>query len=85
MLKWPEEWAGGDMKKFRNVIWYIAFVAASLLIPAWFTSGALENEYVTYPREPHPERGQIVAHQVKGITVYVAVQQQQLLTWLVRF
>ena len=56
--------------------------AAIVLIVAVFAWGILENTYVSYPRSPDPQDGRIVPHEVKGIIVYIAESQRDLLFWL---
>jgi hypothetical protein len=73
------------MTKYRRAIWYVAVVAAILLVPTWFALIVLDNRYVTYPREPEPVQGLIAPYQVKSVTVYVTPEQQRFVTWLFRF
>jgi hypothetical protein len=44
----------------------------------------LENAYVNHSRQAQPGLGLIVPHDVKGITVYIAQRDRDLLTLLKR-
>jgi len=62
----------------------VALSAAIILVAAWFVSGALQNQYVGYPRSPNPDDGRVVPLAVKGIVVYITERQQDTLSWLQR-
>jgi len=61
----------------RKLFQVVRAVVALVAISAWFYWGALENSYVNRAREPHPEAGLVVPHEVKGITVYVTKGDHQ--------
>jgi hypothetical protein len=74
------------MTKYRRAIWYIAAVAAILLVPTWLAVSVLDDRYFsTYPREPQPVRGLVAPYRVKSVTVYVTPEQRRFVTWLFGF
>jgi len=63
----------------------VAAVAGAIFVVAWFADGALQNEYVYYPRHPVISENKIVMLAVKGIVVYITPSQRFLLsslTWI---
>jgi hypothetical protein len=59
------------MTKREKIFYRIGQGAAAVLILAWFWWGGIEMDYVYWPRVPHPEIGQTIPHETKGIIVYV--------------
>jgi hypothetical protein len=59
-------------------------VAAAVLLPCWFYTGALINSYVYRPREPQPEIGRIIPHTAKRVTIYITATEQSVVNWLTR-
>jgi hypothetical protein len=72
------------MTKRQKIFRTIGGCAAAVFLVPWFWTGLLENEYVTWPREPQPEVGRVIPHPVKGIAVYVTEYDQELGKWLTR-
>ena len=70
--------------KRQKVLRVIGACAVIVFITSWFWIGLLDNEYVTWPREPQPRSGRLVPYGVKGITVYITARDQELHTWLMR-
>jgi hypothetical protein len=70
------------MIRSRKVFQVVRAAVALVALGAWFYWGALENLYVSRPREPRPEAGLVVPYHVKGMTVYVTKGDQQRVTWV---
>jgi hypothetical protein len=69
------------LKKLKKII---GLTAGLILVAAWFGYAILENGFLANPRMPTPQLGMTVPHEVKGITVFISDEQQQLLFWLRR-
>ena len=59
-------------------------MAAAVLLPFWFYTGALINSYVYRPREPQPEVGRIIPYTAKRVTIYITTTEQSVVVWLTR-
>lgn len=56
-------------------------IAAIICLAAWFFAAASDNAFVNYPRVPSQPEGRIVPYLVKGVIVYITVEQRQLVLW----
>jgi hypothetical protein len=65
------------MAKLQRLSYRIGQIAALIFVGAWFWSGWLENDYVNWPRTPQPEMGRTIPLKVKGITVYIATEENR--------
>ena len=72
------------MTRRQKIFRTIGVCALVVFLVPWFWRGLLENEYVTWPKEPQPEIGRIIPHPVKGIIVYVTKYDEELGKWLTR-
>jgi hypothetical protein len=59
-------------------------MAAAVLLPCWFYTGALINSHVYRPREPQPEIGRIIPYTAKRVTIYITTTEQSVVVWLTR-
>jgi hypothetical protein len=72
------------VKRLRRPAWFVAFIAAVILLSTWFYVGALDNAYFDRSREPDPKAGWTTPYSVKGITVYVSEREAAIAVWLNR-
>jgi len=72
------------MTKRQKIFRVIGACAAIVFVASWFWTGLLDNEYITWPREPQPQIGRIVPYGVKGITVYITEHDREVHKWLKR-
>lgn len=61
---------------------FVGLTAGLLLVAAWFGYANLENSFLGNPRVPAPAAGKVLPHVVKGVTVFISDDEQQLLLWL---
>ncbi len=66
----------------QRLLRIVAAAAALIFGAAFWYESALDNRYVSRPREANPGEGLIVPYHVKGITVFVTEDERQLVALL---
>ncbi|PBB67504.1 hypothetical protein CK228_16995 [Mesorhizobium sp. WSM4312] len=66
----------------KQLMRYLFTSAAAIFAAAIFYNTLIDNEYVYFIRMPDPEVGKIVPYHVKGISVYITIEQYKFIYWL---
>jgi hypothetical protein len=66
----------------RNAWRFIAGLSALIWVPSFLYWATLDERYLYYPRQENPATSQIVPYEVKGVTVYLTIEQYTQIHWL---
>lgn len=62
----------------------MAAAAGLVFVLSIIVGWALDNAYVTRPREPNPALRRTEPYAIKSLTVYITPTEREVLTWLAR-
>jgi hypothetical protein len=67
---------------FQKIILKIITCAAVVFVLATFTRGGVAGNYVNLPRSPNLEDGRTISFPIKGVVVYITLEEREHLVWI---